>query len=499
MNHDFSVQNRQSIIAIVLIIYKTVRVVVRQVWPLLIIVLVGGNASSYSDYLLPIVIGVSLFSMIWAVLSYFKYYFYIKDDELVIEKGVLSKTKLNIPFDRIQSVNFQQNIIHQITNVKKLEIDTAGSSGSEFSMEALSLEKADALRDLILKRKQELNKTTPLQEHIVEDVLDVEEERTLILNLSIEDLIKIGVSQNHFRSAGVIFAGLFYVLSQLSEIGLNVDDKIEGYIRQGILPGIIAIIGIIILFFIISFLITLVRSVLVYYNLNLWRIGDKYKLEKGLLTRKETTAVDQKIQIMEWSDNPLKRLFNLFDVHLKQASSVAQSKSVASIVIPGCSPTHVETLQNNWLSGLESQSFDKHSVSHHYLVRKLFYGSLFGALFICLVYIFKPQFILAPIAYTIFILITSWLQYKKRKYAVTDDVLYIGRGTFGFHHAIMPLFKIQSVSLTQSLYETRRDLASVNVMTASGSMLIPFIPVQLARKLNDYLLFSIESSRKNWM
>ncbi len=497
MNHDFSVPNRQSIIAIALIIYKTIRVVVRQVWPFIIIVLVGGNASSYSGYLLPIVIGVSLFSMCWAVLSYFKYYFYIKDDELVIEKGVLSKTKLNIPFDRIQSVNFQQNIIHQLTSVKKLEIDTAGSSGSEFSMEALSLEKADALRDLILKRKQELTQVTSL-ENEEQEVIEAEEDRTLILNLSIEDLIKVGVSQNHFRSAGLIFAGLFYVLSQLSEIGLNVDDRIEGYIKQGILPGIIAIIGIVILFFVISFLITLVRSVLVYYNLNLWRIGDKYKLEKGLFTRKETTAVDQKIQIMEWSDNPLKRLFNYFDVQLKQASSV-QVKSAASIVIPGCSPSHVETLQNNWLNDFEYSRLDRQSVSHHFLIRKLFYNSLFGALFIAVVYFFKPQFVLVPIGYTIFKLVASWLQYKKRSFAVTDDVLYIGRGTFGFHHAIMPLFKIQSVSLTQSLYETRRDLASVNVMTASGSMSIPFIPKQLARKLNDYLLFSIESSRKHWM
>jgi len=497
MIHDFSVPNRQSIIAIVLIIYKTIRVVVRQVWPIIIIAFLGRNSSSYSSYVLPAVIGVSLLSMIWAVISYFKYYFYIKDDELVIEKGVLSKTKLNIPFDRIQSVNFQQNIIHQITKVKKLEIDTAGSSGNEFSMEALSLEKADALRDLILKRKQELLQFSTTED-AEEEVLEVEEERTLILNLSIEELIKVGVSQNHFRSAGLIFAGIFYVLTQLNDIGLGVDDRIEGYITQGMLPGLIAIVVITILFLMISFLISLVRSVLVYFNLKLWRLGDKYKLEKGLFTRKETTAVDQKIQIMEWSDNPLKRLFNYFDVQLKQASSV-QVKSASSIVIPGCNPTHVKTLQNNWLRHMVYQSLDKQSVSHHYLIRKLLYNALFGVLFIGVVYILKPEFILFPILFTVYKLASSWLQYRKRSYAVTDDVLYIGRGTFGFHHAIMPLFKIQSVSLTESLYETRRGLASVNVLTASGSMLIPFIPKDLAMKLNNYLLYSIESSRQAWM
>ena len=498
MNHDFSVPNRQSIIAIILIIYKTIRVVVRQIWPVVLIAFLGRNSSSsYGDYAMPLVIGLSLISMIWAVISYFKFYFYIENDELIIEKGVLSKTKLNIPFDRIQSVNFQQNIIHQIANVKKLEIDTAGSSDNEFSMDALSGEKANALRDLILKRKQELMQTTGTELDEVDVVLE-EEPKELLLNLSIQDLIKVGVSQNHFRTAGIIIAGLFYISSNLNEIGLDIDGRVEDYIRQGILPGFIAVVALIILFFIISFIITLFRTVLNYYDLNLWRIGDKYKLEKGLFTRREITAVDQKIQIMEWSDNPLKRFFKYFDIRLKQASSV-QLKSSASIFIPGSHQHHVDVLKRNWLVDADYDQLDKIPVSIHYLIRKLFYSSLFGALFIAVVWFFKPQFLFVPILYTLYRLVSSYLQYKKRSYAITDNVLYIGRGVFGNHHAIMPLFKIQSVAVLESLYERRRNLASVNVMTASGNMLIPFIPKEHAKKLNDYLLYSIESSNKDWM
>ncbi len=497
MNHDFSVPNRQSIIAIILIVYKTIRVVARQIWPLLIIVFVGGNASSYSAWVMPMVIGLSLVSMFWAVISYFKYYFYIQDDELIIEKGVLSKTKLNIPFDRIQSVNFQQNIIHQIANVKKLEIDTAGSSDNEFSMDALSVEKANALRDLILRRKQELLQDSSANQEETEIVL-AEENKELLLNLSISDLIKVGVSQNHFRTAGIIIAGLFYISSNLNDIGLDIDGRVEEYIRQGILPGLIVIFTLLILFFIASFIITLFRTVLIYYDLNLWRIGDKYKLEKGLFTRREITAVDQKIQIMEWSDNPLKRLFKYFDIRLKQASSV-QLKRSASIFIPGCHQQHVDILKQNWLADADYDHIDKIPVSVHFLVRKLFYSSLFGALFIGVVWFFKPQFLIVPILYTTYLLVSSYLQYKKRSYAITDKVLYIGRGVFGNHHSIMPLFKIQSVAVLESLYERRRELASVNVMTASGSMLIPFIPKEHAKKLNDYLLYSIESSNKDWM
>ena len=498
MIDDFSQATRQSPIAILLIIQKSFKLIVRQIWPLLVIFLVGGNASSYKGMILPVVIGVSLFSMFWAVLSYFKYYFYIQDDELIIEKGVLSKTKLNIPFDRIQSVNFQQNIIHQLFNVKKLDIDTAGSSGSEFSMEALSVDRANALRDLILERKSEIIQTNEDDLPITEQTNIVQEEESLILDLSFMDLIKVGVSQNHFRSGGVIIAGLLYIFSQLNDLGLDLEDKVENYIHEAVFPGITILLTLFILFLIVSFLISLVRTVIVYFNLSLWRIGDKYKLEKGLITRKETSAIDKKIQIIEWSNNPLKKLFNYFDVQLKQASSIAV-RSKQSIVIPGCHPEHVDFLKSNWLADLSDQNLAPQGVSVHYFIRKIMYRLLFAIAINVLVYYNYPKFFLLALLLIPYQIIVSWLAYKKRTFAFNDDVLYVGRGIFGHHHALMPLYKIQSVSLRQSPYQSRRQLSTLRVMTASGGMVIPYINSTLASKIHDYLMYSIESSDKDWM
>jgi len=496
MKEDFSQPKRQSIIAILLIIQKSIKIIVRQIWPFIIIFFVGGTASSYKGMILPLIISLSLLSTIWAVISYFKYYFYIREDELIIEKGVLSKTKLNIPFDRIQSVNFQQNIIHQIFNVKKLEIDTAGSAGNEFSMEALPVHVADDLRDVILERKSQLRiSTASFEESKANPNLETQ---SLILDLSIIDLIKVGVSQNHFRSGGIIIAGLIYFFSQLSDLGLDVESEVENYIENGAFPGLTILISLFILFLIISFLISLIRTVFTYFNLNLWRVGNKYKLEKGLLTRRETSAVDKKIQIMEWSNNPLKKIFNYYDVRLKQASSV-QVRAKQSIIIPGCHPEHINYLKSNWLAELNYENLDPICVSIHYFIRKLIYRLLFAILICAAVYQFYPSFILIPIMLIPYQIIYSWLSYKKKSFALNDDVLYVGGGIFGDRHALMPLFKIQSVSIHQSPYQSRRDLSTVKVMTASGSMIIPYITMGLASKLHDYLMYSIESSRKDWM
>lgn len=497
MREDFSIPRRQSIIAILLIIQKSIRLIVRQIWPFIIIFFVGGSASSYKDMVIPIIIVLSLASTFWAVLSYFKYYFYIKNDELIIEKGVLSKTKLNIPFDRIQSVNFQQNIIHQIFNVKRLEIDTAGSAGSEFTMQALQVDIADDLRDLILERKSQLVQTDVNEDEYIEESTTIEPQ-SLILDLSISDLIKVGVSQNHFRSGGVIIAGFLYFFSQLNDLGLDVEGKMESYINNGVFPGIAILLSLFMLFLIVSFMISLIRTVFLYFNLNLWRIGNKYTLEKGLFTRRETSAVDNKIQIVEWSNNPLKKLFNYFDVRLKQASSI-QVRAKQSIIIPGCHPEHVEFLKSNWLGDLSDKDIVPNRVSKHYFIRKLMYRLLFALLICTLVFYLFPSFFLVSLLFIPYQIVYSWLSYKKRSYALNDDVLFVGQGVFGNHNALMPLFKIQSVKLSQSPYQTRRDLSTVKVMTASGNMIIPYIPTETATRIHDYLMYSIESSNKDWM
>jgi len=496
MRENFTEPRRQSIIAILLIIQKSLKVIVRQIWPFILIFFVGGSASSYKGMILPVIIALSLFSTFWAVLSYFKYYFYIQDDELIIEKGVLSKTKLNIPFDRIQTVNFQQNIIHQLFNVKKLEIDTAGSAGNEFSMEALPVDVADDLRDVILERKSQLVQADAITPEKIENA--VVETESLILDLSFIDLLKVGVSQNHFRSGGIILAGMVYFISQLSDLGLDVEGEIGHYIDNGAFPGLTILVSLIVVFLIVSFLISLTRTVFTYYNLNLWRVGNKYKLEKGLFNRRETSAVDQKIQIVEWSNNPLKKIFNYFDVRLKQASSV-QVRSKQSIVIPGCHPEHVEYLKSNWLGALDHQNLDPQGVSIHFFIRKLMYRLLFAIILCVAVFKFYPSFIIIPILLIPYQIIYSWYSYKKKSFALNADVLYVGGGIFGDRHALMPLYKIQSVSMNQSPYESRRQLSTVRVMTASGSMIIPYIETDLATKIHDYLMYSIESSRKDWM
>lgn len=78
-------------------------------------------------------------------------------------------------------------------------------------------------------------------------------------------------------------------------------------------------------------------------------------------------------------------------------------------------------------------------------------------------------------------------------------MIYIRGGVFGDKAEVMPMFKIQSVEMHQSPYQTRNQLASITLYTASGKLRIPYIHQNTCIELMDLLLYKSESDKRKWM
>lgn len=495
--NQFSTPTRQSLLAIVLIIYKYIRMIISQVWPLVLLVVLNRGGSGKFG-MASVIAAISVFAMIRAVIAYFRFYFYIQDDELVIEKGILQRSKLNVPFDRIQSVNFSQNIIHQMFNVVRLEIDTAGSAGTEFQFDALDKDTANDLRSLLLEKRAEAIESIPEHDH--QEAAPIVAETIPILKLDIGDLIKIGVSQNHFRSLGLIFIVFFWLQDSLNSAGIDTDEYLKGAWDQGVQAGLVLIFTLIILFLLVSFVISLIRTVVVYFNLQLFREGSKFKMVAGLFNRKEKAALDNKIQILRWSSNPIKRLFGIHDVKLNQAKSADAINSSSMITIPGCYDHHIDYLKNTWLGEHTVNNLDLTGVSKLYLFRRILFRMLFCGLLIGIMYYLdKPLWMTLAIFLIPYFLYTSWLGYKKTGFGVNNYNLFVSKGVFDDSYALIPLHKIQSVKLKQTPYQVRKNLCNVLIYSAGGAVAIPYLQESIALQLKNYLLYSVESSSLPWM
>jgi len=494
--YDFSVPRRQSYAAILLIAYKLYKVLLRQLFPFLLLFLFGGGSTNKKDFLMYFIIGASILGFIYSVISFFKYYFYLRDDKLIVQKGVFKKTKLEIPFDRIQSINHEQNLIHRVFNVVKLNMDTAGSAGSELQINALDHRLASAISQHILE-----SRTESAQEQMAETSV-TSHEKKIIFQLSIPQLLKVGITENHLRSGGFIIFFFFWLWDNLREAGLDVMDRVEEYepVAKSLSSSLMVVAFLILLFMVVSFLISLIRTVLKYFQLNMYRIGDGFIVESGLFNRREYAAKDHKIQLLSWSQNLLQKWSSIFELKLKQASSVAvsanKSLQVAGLEWQDVQDTKAYLLKEEFP---ELQGIDTHPVHSYYRFKRIYYWTLFLVPAIGGFFFFGEKNIaLGVFLWYLYGLISSHLSYKKKRYGLTDNLLMILGGTFGHRATIVQSFKLQNVSIESTPFQRRRDLASLVLHTASGQLSIPDIGYSRCLELKNYLLYKVESSTRSW-
>lgn len=486
---------RQSIVAILIILIKFVRSMARQFWPILLVIFFNpkGNKDLYFGIFIA---ALGFVSLAGSVISYFKYYFFIKDGELNVRKGVLRKTSLNVPFERIQSIDFEQNIVHQIFNVVSVKIDTAGSKGSELSIDAIAKDHAYELRDYILQQKAKL-KGGRLEDSSQENL---DEAKELILELKPPDLMRVGVSQNHLRTAALILLFFFSVAEDFGEaMGFDLINKIEENYGQIFETSLLVGLILVPVFIFISFLITLFRTVIQYFDLKFWKTTHGFKLVSGLLTRKEKSMQNEKIQIVGWSNNPLKKFFGIFRLRIYQAASVDVLGS-KSMTIPGAYQHQIDQTILSLIPESDGAVYEHHGV--HPLARFRFiwfFGILPLLVITAIAYFTKTPDWYAAWVYFPLAIFMGHQYYRKKGFQMHPDYFIAEGGVFGRNYKMVELFKVQAVKVSQSWYENRKDLSTIHIYTAAGEISIPYLPIIKARKLNDYILYRIEVSRENWM
>ncbi len=75
---------------------------------------------------------VALVWAVWLGLKYLQWnftHFVVTSDRVVYRTGVLSKRGVEIPMDRINNINFNQNIFERVIGAGDLEIESAGKDG----------------------------------------------------------------------------------------------------------------------------------------------------------------------------------------------------------------------------------------------------------------------------------------------------------------------------------------------------------------------------------
>ncbi|MDA2966610.1 MAG: PH domain-containing protein [Actinomycetota bacterium] len=77
---------------------------------------------------------IALATLVWVIVRYLKWrttYFVITSDRLIYRNGVIGKSGIEIPLERVNNVNFKQGIFERIIGAGDLLIESGGEDGQQ--------------------------------------------------------------------------------------------------------------------------------------------------------------------------------------------------------------------------------------------------------------------------------------------------------------------------------------------------------------------------------
>jgi len=492
---EFSKQSSKGIFVIYIsLIYSTLKIS----WIFIFLIFKDFSEISNTKLLyISLIIGIILlFLLIRAILIYKNFQFKITNNHFILKQGILKKSNTSIPFDKIQNINFKQNIIQQIINVYEVSIETAGSTKTEIGIKALPFLKATALKELILSNK------------VFEKAEKEKEIQKPLLKVDILSLFKVSLTENHLQNLFLFFAVLFGFYNQIQQItdGLGKTESLDGFIEENtnnFSASIFLIFILIIGFTVIAFLSSFVRVFLLHFNLTTYLKKDAFEINQGLFTKKSIVLKKQKVQNITISTNPLKRLIGVSFITFKQAVSgkLNTKKKDKLIRIVGCKKHQVETIKSSLFDFSKVENSAIHFPDAYYK-RRIF---MFSFLFLTVLYtglyfifshieIFYSLLLIIPIA--VFLILKK---VKKRFYKISEDMLLVGRGLLETHLIYLEIFKVQNIEMKQTIFQKRSKVADIILQTASGKIKIPCIHYNEALKIYNHTLYKVETSTAPWM
>jgi len=244
--------------------------------------------------------------------------FRVNRHRLVIDKGILTRHHIVIPFDRVQQVDVNRRLIAIILGLAAVRIDTAGMGDhTSVQLRYLGPQEANGLRAFILEHRDtradgpgdardhdESSGAASVKAAPTEDTLLVLGPQQLVVAALTHHSVLIALPM-------LIGAGLWAMaLASVTSRGP------VGVATFGL--GAAAFVGIFVLTVIRTIFDTVVRQ----WGFTLSHAGSDLHLRFGLTDQRHLTVPRRRIQHVEVIDNPVRRALGLVSVHLHSAASV---------------------------------------------------------------------------------------------------------------------------------------------------------------------------------
>jgi len=487
--HNWNIPQRQASAGLLVIIYKALVTVFKVIWPVLLVFLFKERDKTFGIFEM-LLIGVPALILTRSLVDFYYFRFYILGEDLIIKRGFLSKKVITIPLNKIQSVHIEQNLVHQVLNVAKLAIDTAGSEKSEAEIDAISVSKAENFKEFLLRDEKE----TEEGEQPISRSIEIP-----VIRLSGGDLLKLGLSANHMQAFFIVLAFGISALQELSEVFGNRVIRIVQESSSAIGFSVTSVLALIVLVLVVSVIVSMIRIVLTYSNFNCNETEQGFRIRTGLINTRQKLVPFSKIQFISWEANWIRRKIGLYMLELHQAQN-EQAKKKQRIRLPITKREYVNRLLHYYHPVVKPIANSEHTIHRVYPFRRMLIAGLpMAAIVTAFTYFYLREYAFLFLLIVPYVYLINAVYQKRFRLYISAEAFQVNSGAWGKESKIAQWYKIQYMQLNQSIFQKRKQLATLIIHTAGGQIRIPYIDLELARTMTNYALYKVETSDKSWI
>ena len=272
----------------------------------------------------------------FAYLSWRRLTYTIRDQDIRVESGVLSRSARSVPYERIQDVSLEQKFVPRLFGLVAVKFETGAGGGEDLSLAFLEQERGEELRRLVRERRDEGDAVVDFAAS-GEAATVVEEPSELLFAMDPRRLFTFGL----FEFSLAVFAvlgGLAQYADTLVDFEIwdpevwevflsdqaNVVAALGPYAQvAGALLGLTAL-------FLIGSATGMIRVFAREWNFTLERTARGFRRRRGLFTRTDVVMPIHRVQGVVIATRMVRRLFGWESLRFV---SLAQDAAAASHVV----------------------------------------------------------------------------------------------------------------------------------------------------------------------
>lgn len=405
---------------------------------------------------------------------------------IVIESGILHRTRRSIPFDRVQDVDIERSFLARLFGLAKVRIETGAGGKDEGVLDSVSLAEAHRLRETVRTRRSDGAAAAA----------GAAESSSALFAMDVPRVLLFGL----FNFSLVYIAGLFALLQTFDRfLPFDIYDParwvglVGEYLPHRWTLGAIA--GVLLVAALLGSAAGILRTLARDFGFRLSLEGGRFRRERGLFTRSEVVIARRRVQLAQVQTGPVRGSFGWSGLSF-QTLGAGTDASGRQGAAPFATRGEIEAVLAQVPPLRLPPPPELTQVSRRHILRSA--GARLGpALAAVLALSVWERSALLLLALLPLLAVASALDRRFHRYALAGDLLFVARGVWRRRLWLVPLQNVQSLSLSRGLLQRRLGLATLSIDTAGASLMNSPRIVDLRADLAEGLAAEISRRRRD--